>query len=512
MLCSLSRVAVSAVSHHSQAYTWLTSSRSALASRTPHAAASHSFNRGLYPRALRQLCTAAGSGGKPGSNSSSAGSKTESSKADSNAHSSKTPGVDASLQESQEGGGDEPQKSASEFEEQEKESEQTYRQIMRTWIASREVDLRGLAAESSLAVRDFLADPSVNLFGREYTMAKLKEAATIDFDLRKFTGSFKRVADLTAWYPPAQQGTEDTETADSVPPAEAWTKKDGQHPAAIAFQNNSLSFGFSAGGLLFSYYIGVVFGLHDLGVITRDTQIGGSSAGSLIAACYHSGLPQDVIIANCAKLAEDCRTNGTRGRLGLVLEKFLEELLPEDIHERCNNRAFVAVSRVWPRPTPVLVSEYTSRDDLISALMTSCHVPLWFDSRPWTTFRGSASYDGGLTNFIPIPPADYGVRICCFPSKQLNSVYEIQISPDSFTDWRHGMTQMVSWAFEPADEQMLDQFIAKGRADAKAWAEECGILELISKSQQPDPDGVEEGAEQKSRMSPTKGSPETANT
>lgn len=48
----------------------------------------------------------------------------------------------------------------------------------------------------------------------------------------------------------------------------------------------------------------VVFGLHDLGVITRDTQIGGSSAGSLIAACYHSGLPQDVIIANCAKLAE----------------------------------------------------------------------------------------------------------------------------------------------------------------------------------------------------------------
>lgn len=59
--------------------------------------------------------------------------------------------------------------------------------------------------------------------------------------------------------------------------------------------------------------------------------------------------------------------------------------------------------------------------------------------------------------------------------------------------------------------QMLDQFIAKGRADAKAWAEECGILELISKSQQPDPAGVEKAGEQKSRMSPTKGYPETAN-
>lgn len=60
--------------------------------------------------------------------------------------------------------------------------------------------------------------------------------------------------------------------------------------------------------------------------------------------------------------------------------------------------------------------------------------------------------------------------------------------------------------------QMLDQFIAKGRADAKAWAEETGILELISKSQQPDPEEVETGGEQKSRMSPTDGHAATANT
>ena len=44
----------------------------------------------------------------------------------------------------------------------------------------------------------------------------------------------------------------------------------------------------------------------------------------------------------------------------------------------------------------------------------------WFDSSVWTSFRGRASYDGGLTNFIPLPPtAQYGVRVCCFPSKQV---------------------------------------------------------------------------------------------
>lgn len=27
--------------------------------------------------------------------------------------------------------------------------------------------------------------------------------------------------------------------------------------------------------------------------------------------------------------------------------------------------------------------------------------------------------DGGLTNFIPLPPVEHGVRVCCFASKQI---------------------------------------------------------------------------------------------
>mmetsp|Transcript_6088 Transcript_6088/g.17432 ORF Transcript_6088/g.17432 Transcript_6088/m.17432 type:complete len:512 (+) Transcript_6088:157-1692(+) len=388
--------------------------------------------------------------------------------------------------------------------EQRQASAQTYREIVTTWIASREADLRGLAAESSLALRDFLADPSVTIFGKELALSKLKDIANLEFDLSKFRGSFESVANLTAWYSPRQQQEQAEQAEQEMPPPEAWTKEDGKHPAITAFENGELSFGFSAGGLLFSYYIGVVFALHDLGIITRETKIGGASAGSLIAACYHSGLSQELITSACFELAKDCRTNGTRGRLGLVVREFLEKLLPEDIHERCKNRAFVAITRVWPRPTPELISDFHSRDDLIQALLTSCHVPWWLDSRPWTTFRGSASYDGGLTNFIPIPPSEHGVQVCCFPSKQITRVYDIQISPDSFTDWEHGMTQMVAWAFEPADEQMLEQFVEKGRADAKAWADACGLLELVTPAGEKayEEDG---GGKQTSRMEPTVG-------
>ena len=49
-----------------------------------------------------------------------------------------------------------------------------------------------------------------------------------------------------------------------------------EHPAAAALRTGGhaeLAFGFSAGGLLFPYYIGVIFRLHELGVVTRAFQL-----------------------------------------------------------------------------------------------------------------------------------------------------------------------------------------------------------------------------------------------
>jgi predicted acylesterase/phospholipase RssA len=366
----------------------------------------------------------------------------------------------------------------------------TYREMLADWFYTRETDLRSLAAEGRLQLRNFLADPSVTVLGRDVSFPSWMKLGR-DFDLKKFTGSFSRVADFSAWYPSgkaAEDAAADEDARGSI------QEVGGRHPAAIAFEKggpSALGFGFSAGGLLFSYYIGVIFGLHDLGIVTRDTKLAGASAGSLIAACYHSGLPEDLITKACFTLAKDCRDNGTRGRLGSVLVKFLEELLPDDIHEKCRDKAYVAVTRVFPRPTPELISDFESKSDLIAALLTSCHIPWWFDKRVWTSFRGQASYDGGLTNFIPLPPVEHGVRVCCFASKQITSVVDIQISPDNFVEFEHGIQQMVAWAFEPADDKKLEWFIEKGRADAKAWAEATGVLALVGPENQKKQEGVQ---------------------
>ncbi len=76
-------------------------------------------------------------------------------------------------------------------------------------------------------------------------------------------------------------------------------------------------------------------------------------------------------------------------------------------------------------------------------------------------FRGKRCYDGGLTNFIPLPPTQHGVRVCCFPSKQISTVYDIGISPDNYEDWPHTLQEMLSWAFEPASDKLLLEFIGK---------------------------------------------------
>ena len=214
----------------------------------------------------------------------------------------------------------------------------------------------------------------------------------------------------------------------------------------------------------FPYYIGSCGALQDAGVLREETRVAGASAGSLIAACVKAGMPLDDITAQCLRLMDDCRRNGSRGRLGPVLEDFLRGHLPSDAHTRCQGRAFVAVTRALPYIRPKLVSQFADREDLIRALMTSCHIPYWLDGRAFTDFRGELHLDGGVTNFIPVAPGTVGVRVCAFPASQLSPVYRIGIAPDMFEPWPHTLRQMVQWALEPADEDVVLSLIDKGAA------------------------------------------------
>ncbi|KAG2496663.1 hypothetical protein HYH03_005483 [Edaphochlamys debaryana] len=234
--------------------------------------------------------------------------------------------------------------------------------------------------------------------------------------------------------------------------------------------SSDVGFGFSAGGLLFPYFLGVVSQLQAMGVLRHEVPVAGASAGSIIAVCAKSGLSEEQLFEALLDLAADCRQGGTRARLRHVLHRVLDSVLPADIHERCEGRAFLAVTNVWPRPQSELVSSFSSRDDLIDTVLTSCHIPYWFDGSLVRPYRNSIAFDGGITNFIPATPTDICHRVCCFPSANLSS-FSIDLSPDTFdSDFPYDMRTLLSWAFEPAPDAMLAALLERGKRDARAWA------------------------------------------
>lgn len=115
----------------------------------------------------------------------------------------------------------------------------------------------------------------------------------------------------------------------------------------------SLAYSFSAGGLLFPYYIGIASALQDLGALTPgSTPLAGASAGSLIAACVHSGMSGDATMRACLALVATLRDGGVYRRLGDAVGDTLREHLPEDAHERCSGVTHVAVTNAVPCALP----------------------------------------------------------------------------------------------------------------------------------------------------------------
>eukprot|EP00879_Flechtneria_rotunda_P000290 GHRR01000380.1.p1 GENE.GHRR01000380.1~~GHRR01000380.1.p1 ORF type:complete len:616 (+),score=201.49 GHRR01000380.1:254-2101(+) len=268
-----------------------------------------------------------------------------------------------------------------------------------------------------------------------------------------------------------------------------------------AFLNNSLGFGFSAGGLLFPYYVGLVSSLVQQGVLERPAQLAGSSAGSLIAASFNAGLDMATVEQSMIEFGEDCLKNGTRYRLGPLLKDFLQQYLPPDAHEQCSGNTHVAVTRLLPYWRTKIISKFESRDDLIQALLTSCHIPWYVDGRWMTKFRGHYCVDGGVMAFIPtVPGADYTVKVMCFPSshleklkattrgsKRLRPIYkflETDITMDSFEPWPYNLQQILKWALVASAQETSSLLIEKGKRDAALWVEAMELAPLVQQKKQ----------------------------
>ena len=102
-------------------------------------------------------------------------------------------------------------------------------------------------------------------------------------------------------------------------------ERTGTKVCSSASETSSLAFAFSPAGLLFPYYVGVAFQLKELGIIKQSSPLGGSSAGSIVAAALACGVTERSVLAALQELLGEVRAG-----VGLnpALRKQLERAEP----------------------------------------------------------------------------------------------------------------------------------------------------------------------------------------
>lgn len=288
-------------------------------------------------------------------------------------------------------------------------------------------------------------------------------------------------------YPPRLVGT----------PDHAWTSPsysegiDNADPVHLsaALRNGSIGFSFSGGGFLLPYYVGSIRTLAHLGLLRPGvTHVGGSSAGALAAAIVSCGIETVAVLDSIRALILDSRESGVYKRLGAMVREQLEAVLPPDAHTRCSGTTHIGISKVkaYGSLRSKRVSHFSSRQDLIEALLASTYIPLLSDGKLMTRFRGRRVVDGSVTDLMPVPPQPlHVVKISCLPlaniermvmrNKEL-ALRHISVSASAFRDWPHSRMETLRFIFRPGPDDFLDFLLEAGSQDVVTWAQAGGLL------------------------------------
>ncbi|KAF1465687.1 Patatin-like phospholipase domain-containing protein 1, partial [Megadyptes antipodes antipodes] len=161
------------------------------------------------------------------------------------------------------------------------------------------------------------------------------------------------------------------------------------------------SLSFSGSGFLALYQIGVVQSLLELApeLLKSACKVYGSSAGSLIAAAVVCGIslvrktPLGPLSPKCSLLAN--------------IRTVLQRMLPEDSYQLASGRLHISLTRVADGQN-VMASEFSSKEELIQALLCSCFLPIYCGFIP-PSYRGVRYVDGGFTSLQPVSSLEEAV-------------------------------------------------------------------------------------------------------
>ncbi|XP_074188962.1 omega-hydroxyceramide transacylase isoform X1 [Rhinolophus sinicus] len=253
------------------------------------------------------------------------------------------------------------------------------------------------------------------------------------------------------------------------------------------------SISFSGSGFLSFYQAGAVDALRDLAPRMLDTahRFAGTSAGAVIAALVICGIEMDeylrylnVGVAEVKKsflgpLAPSCK-------MVQMMRQFLYEVLPEDSYKAATGKLHVSLTRLTDGES-VVVSEYTSKEELIEALYCSCFVPVYCGLIP-PTYRGVRYIDGGFTGMQPCSFWTDSITISTFSGQQdicprdcPAIFHDFRMFNFSFQFSLENIARMTHALFPP-DLMILHNYYYRGYEDAVLYLRRLNAAYLNSPS------------------------------
>ncbi|XP_068774170.1 omega-hydroxyceramide transacylase isoform X2 [Struthio camelus] len=182
----------------------------------------------------------------------------------------------------------------------------------------------------------------------------------------------------------------------------------------IRASGTPFSLSFSGSGFLVLYQVGVVQSLLELApeLLRSACKVYGSSAGSLIAAAVVCGTNLDDLKEFFFASAKEVRKTilgplSPRCSLLANIKAVLQRMLPENSHQVASGRLHISLTRVVDGQN-VMVSEFSSKEELIQALLCSCFLPIYCGFIP-PSYRGVRYIDGGFTGLQPVSSLEEAV-------------------------------------------------------------------------------------------------------
>ncbi|TNM91722.1 hypothetical protein fugu_020102 [Takifugu bimaculatus] len=255
---------------------------------------------------------------------------------------------------------------------------------------------------------------------------------------------------------------------------------------------------FAGCGFLGIYHIGVASCLLEKApyLVKGATRLYGASAGALTASVLASQAALTKCCEDVIEVAKEARKRNLGPlhpsfNLVKVLKTGLNRDLPSDAHILASGRLCVSLTRVSDGEN-VLVSDFSSKEELIQALVCSCFIPIYCGLIP-PAFRGVRYVDGGISDNLPqselkntitISPFSGESDIC--PRDSSTSFHELRFTNTSI-QINLGNMYRLSQALFPPEPKVLAEMCQSGYKDALRFLQENNLLMLERPTSGPPP-------------------------